>query len=296
MREFKMPKRGHGKKANKIKDPYKIRRERDRGKVFNKKPNNIEDEFVPKKVKDMMKLVDGIANGEKVYKKPNRKKHLNNGRITSRAFVKAEAPAKGMTRPLKPIPLFEQKHNESDNKFLKRVEKMTKERIQQSKFEDKYDVDIMPDPETGETKMISREDENEKKRKRKKVGEDGEEIPKKMNRKKAMKLKRKEKLAGKMDDFSHLSDRVQFGDVVLRPPEINVAPKKAPTDDSRSKPGRKSLLLKKMFTDAQAGARGSSAPKSLHQKATLEEERQRVVAAYRHIRQQKIERATAAKR
>lgn len=292
-----MTKRGHGKKANKIKDPYAIRRERDRGKIFNKKPINIEDEFVPRKVQDMMKLVDGIANGEKVLKKPKRKKHLNNGRITSRAFVKTETPGKGMTRPLKPIPLFEQKPNESDNKFLKRVEKMTKERIQQSKFEDKWNVDIMPDLETGATKMVSRDDDSEKKRKkRKKVGEDGEELPKKINRKKAMKLKRKEKLAEKMDDFAHLSDRVQFGDVVERPPEIRAAPKKAPIDSSHSKPGRKSLLLKKMFTDAQAGARTSSAPKSLHQKATLEEERQRVVAAYRHIRHEKIERAAAAKR
>lgn len=49
-------------------------------------------------------------------------------RITSRAFVETEAPTKGMTRPLKPIPLFEQGPNESDCKFLKRVEKMTKVR------------------------------------------------------------------------------------------------------------------------------------------------------------------------
>ena len=58
----------------------------------------------------------------------------------------------------------------------------------------------MPDPETGETRMISREDEHGKKGKKKKknVGEDGEEIPKKINRKKVMKLKRKEKLAEKM--------------------------------------------------------------------------------------------------
>ena len=79
----------------------------------------------------------------------------------------------------------------------------SQERIHQSRFEDKYNVDIMPDPETGETKMISRESENEKKRKKKKrIGEDGEEIPKKMNRKKAMKLKRKEKLAEKMVSYT----------------------------------------------------------------------------------------------
>lgn len=80
---------------------------------------------------------------------------------------------------------------------------ISQERIQQSRFEDKYNVDIMPDPETGETRMISRGDEHEKKRKKKKsVGEDGEEIPKKVNRKKAMKLKRKEKLAEKMVSYS----------------------------------------------------------------------------------------------
>ena len=52
---------------------------RDRGKIFNKKPNNVDDEFVPKKVQNMMKLVDGIANGQKVYKKSKRKKHLSDG-------------------------------------------------------------------------------------------------------------------------------------------------------------------------------------------------------------------------
>ncbi|XP_043196222.1 coiled-coil domain-containing protein 137-like isoform X1 [Amphibalanus amphitrite] len=290
-----MAKRNHGKKANKIKDPYAIRRERERGQIFNKKPADPDDEFVPKKVQSMMSLVDRIANGEKVTSRPRKRKHLSNGRVSSRDFVRPEAAERGMTRPLKPIPLFEQGPGESDGRFLRRVEKLTKERIHQSRFEDKYNVDIMPDPETGQTKMISRESDNEKKRnKKRRVGEDGEEIPKKINRKKAMKLKRKEKLAEKKDAFAHLSDRVQFGDVVQRPPELKVAPKKAPVDDERSRPGRKSLLLKRLFTDAQAGARSSTAPKSLHQRAALEEERQRVVAAYRQLRQQKIERAAAA--
>ncbi|XP_043196231.1 coiled-coil domain-containing protein 137-like isoform X4 [Amphibalanus amphitrite] len=170
----------------------------------------------------MMSLVDRIANGEKVTSRPRKRKHLSNGRVSSRDFVRPEAAERGMTRPLKPIPLFEQGPGESDGRFLRRVEKLTK------------------------------------------------------------------------DAFAHLSDRVQFGDVVQRPPELKVAPKKAPVDDERSRPGRKSLLLKRLFTDAQAGARSSTAPKSLHQRAALEEERQRVVAAYRQLRQQKIERAAAA--
>ena len=37
------------------------------------------------------------------------------------------------------------------------------------------------------------------------------------------------------DDFAHLSDRVQFGDVVQRPPELKAAPKKASVDDARSR-------------------------------------------------------------
>ncbi|XP_037081602.1 coiled-coil domain-containing protein 137-like [Pollicipes pollicipes] len=286
-----MAKRAHGKKATKIKDPYAIRRERDRGKIFNRKPTNAEDEFVPRKVQDMMKLVDGECNGMKMHNK-KRRKQLKNGRITSKAFVDIETPEKGMSRPLKPIPLFEQRPNESDFKFLRRVEKMTKERIQQSKFEDKYNVDIVPDPVTGKTKMISREDERQQvRRKKKNVSEDGEEIPKKINRKKAKKIKRQQKLAGKMDDFAHLKDSVEFGEVVHRPPELKAAPKKAPSDGTQGKPGRKSLLLKKLYTNAQAGLRPSSAPKSLHQKASLEEERLRAVAAYRHLKQQKIEKA-----
>ena len=54
---------------------------RDRGKIFNKKPSNPEDEFVPKKVQNMMQLADRVANGEKVHKKPRRKKHLSNGYV-----------------------------------------------------------------------------------------------------------------------------------------------------------------------------------------------------------------------
>jgi len=293
--QIKMVKRAHSKKARKIKDPYAIIRERDRGKLFEKKPATLDDDFVPRKVQDMMKFVDGVSDGVQKHKK--RRHGLKNGLITSRAFVDPATPVKGMTRPLKPIPLFEQKPGESDNKFLKRVQKMTKARIQQSKFEDKYKVDIMPDPVTGETKLISREDDqNTRRRKKKKpkLGEDGEEI-KKPNRKKLAKLKRKQKLEGKMDDFAHLKDSVGFGEVNQRPPDIKAAPRKPPVDANKSKPGRKSLLLKKMFTDAQAGSRPSSAPKSLHQKAALEEERLRAVAAYRRMRQERIEQSAKSR-
>ena len=46
--------------------------------------------------------------------------------------MRPEAAERGMTRPLKPIPLFEQGPGESDGRFLRRVEKLTKVGVLQS--------------------------------------------------------------------------------------------------------------------------------------------------------------------
>lgn len=79
------------------------------------------------------------------------------------------------------------------------------ERLQQSRFEDKYKVDIIPDPVTGERKMVDREEGRKGARKKKKLlDEDGQEMPKKINRKKLAKLKRKQKLAEKQVSVLHV--------------------------------------------------------------------------------------------
>ena len=47
---------------------------------------------------------------------------------------------RGMTRPLKPVPIFKQQKGETDNEFMRRVHKETETVISMAKFEDKYDV------------------------------------------------------------------------------------------------------------------------------------------------------------
>ena len=47
---------------------------------------------------------------------------------------------KGMTRPIKPIPVFKQHKGESERSFIYRMDKETQEVISRTQFEDKFDV------------------------------------------------------------------------------------------------------------------------------------------------------------
>ncbi len=47
-----------------------------------------------------------------------------------------------MTRPLKPVPKFEQRKGESDQGFMNRMERETQRVISQAQYEEKYEVNI----------------------------------------------------------------------------------------------------------------------------------------------------------
>ena len=143
-------------------------------------------------------------------------------------------------------------------------------------------------------------DEMEKKRK-KMLAKKGistktpeEKRAEKRQRNKERKDKKKGK-SGKLEDddqlhFSDFTDKPEFGERVDAPPQLNFKPRK-PVNKNKADKVNELLLnkkLKKSNTDNNSNKVNKSSKKkddkSLSQKAKMEEERERVIQAYRDIK------------
>ncbi|KAI5628802.1 coiled-coil domain-containing protein 137 [Silurus asotus] len=78
-------------------------------------------------------------------------------------------------------------------------------------------------------------------------------------------------------------DKVQFGEVVMAPPELTVKPKKAPV---KSQKASNNLLLSSMLGHTDV----STAKPSMARQRIIKEEHERVVHAYRQLKRQIMER------
>lgn len=222
-------KRHHG-----VKDPIKQNERRNAviKMKINEAPSNIEQQEIPKKLRNLFRPVKKIRAG-----------------IDDPKFVidtKGKAVVAGnpemKARPVKKVPKVERKPGESDRELLWRAEKTSRQYFKKVKFENKYDVDLETDDETGEVKVKKRDktfEEEELKhakpttkwqaKKLKKV----EKLQAERNeRKKARLEKFKERKLWKKnknkDEFSVLKqDKVEFGDVAHQPPAITAKPRKS---------------------------------------------------------------------
>ncbi|XP_046576168.1 coiled-coil domain-containing protein 137-like isoform X2 [Haliotis rubra] len=120
------------------------------------------------------------------------------------------------------------------------------------------------------------------------------------------KEKKKEKDREKERDFSQFKDDVQFGDIVHAPPSLSVLPCKAHTEQGIPRPGKKSLLLKEVFTSnssysqqtppgGQGGRRelGQTVKRknlSMAQQHIMDHEREKAVQLYRELKDKKMKR------
>ncbi|XP_019370584.1 PREDICTED: coiled-coil domain-containing protein 137 [Gavialis gangeticus] len=121
-----------------------------------------------------------------------------------------------------------------------------------------------------------------------------EPAPEKSARKKEFWNKRLDKVRKKkaekkavMLERALLQDPVKFGEVALQPPVLTARPRK-----STDKAGQKQLLLTSLLGPGHVPPASKPAPMSLARQRILEEERERVVLAYRHmkkLKQQQLE-------
>merc|ERR1719481_416333 len=198
---------------------------------------------------------------------------------------------KGMTKPLKPIPVFKQGLGEHKRAFYYRIDKTIQSMKKRAEYENKYKVEVQTD-ETGKAKVVDGEqDEVEKEAEKKKI----EKLAKKgivrrtkeekriLRRQREKQRKNKKKKQNNDVDFEDFQDNVTFGERVDAPPTLKF---KNFEKNSSSKPaaeGKSELLLHKVSSEGKAGKTGKvkKAKLSMAQKVLCERERLNVVEQYR---------------
>lgn len=156
--------------------------------------------------------------------------------------------------------------NESDYKFMKRVNRITHQRRLEADFAAKYNVEIQRNQETGEIKLKKRSkseveeidelmkkkrEESKKGFKKKRINVEKEleasEKPVKISSLQKMKLKKLEKKLVKKKEqeiafAEYQHEDIKFGEHVLAPPSLAL-PRKAKKTDGVPRPGSRNLLL-----------------------------------------------------
>lgn len=171
--------------------------------------------------------------------------------------------------------------NESDRKFLKRVNRITHQRRLEAGFAAKYNVNIIRNQETGEIKLKKKpKDEIEELMKRRRAEvkggkrkfEDNEPAavePPKLTSLQKLKLKKKAKKQSQTEDKSrHFAEYqhevIKFGETVKAPPSL-ITPRKAAKNETVPRPGKRDLLLTSILKSSD----GPSIVKSIDSKLRI---------------------------
>merc|ERR1719232_1211941 len=119
----------------------------------------------------MMKAKEDVKAGnlgpvrQRKMKDPDTKHLLD----SSKYHTPVEPKQKGMSKPLKPVPVFKQNPGEHKRAFYYRMDQTIQSMKKRASFEEKYKVDVQMDP-SGQTKIVDREmDEVEMEVEKKKI-------------------------------------------------------------------------------------------------------------------------------
>jgi len=285
-----------GKKHHGVKDPEKQQKARlDKIKMkINARPAKEDFQDVPKSLKMMMAARDQLKNPtDNVHLvRRKRKKPEEKALLDSTKHINYDGPnQKGMTKPLKPIPVFKQGEGEHKRAFYYRIDKTIQSMKKRAEFEDKYKVDVQTDSQ-GKSVIVDREkDEMELEEEKKKI----EQLAKKgivrrtkeekrVLRRQREKMRKNKNKKGKNNadnlDFNDFKDNVAFGDIVDAPPTLKF---RGFEKSSSSKPaeGGGLLLSQKQKDNSLNEPKAKKVKLSMAQKVNMERERLNVVAQYR---------------
>lgn len=162
-----------------------------------------------------------------------------------------------------PVPHFRQRKKETVKAYIRRMHNETEHVL----FLTKNQVERQPELKMEELEKPGVNHKSEKKK------EYDKSRLQRLHKKKLDRLE--EKVERDM-----LTDSVGFGEVALAPPTLSVKPKKAPIKGQGTSKG---LLLNSLLGHAT----GSTVKPSMARQRIMEEERQRVVEAYRYLKKQK---------
>merc|ERR1719209_84372 len=222
--------------------------------------------------------------------KRKRKRPEEKALLDSTKHLNYDGPnQKGMTKPLKPIPVFKQGGGEHKRAFYYRIDKTIQSMKKRAEFEEKYKVDVQTDG-LGKSVIVDREKDEveleEEKKKIEKLAKKGivrktKEEKRVLRRQREKQRKNKKKGVNISDnlDFNDFKDDVAFGDRVDAPPTLNF---RGFEKSSSSKPAENGgLLLSQKSNENNDSIKSKKSKLSMAQKVRIERERSHVVAQYR---------------
>ncbi|XP_075072975.1 coiled-coil domain-containing protein 137 [Mixophyes fleayi] len=233
-------------------------------KKTNSRPKDLDSQEIPFKLREIMKSrLDMNKPKKKKKQMPAPKQGPHNEELQTDIQV----------------PKFKRKKRESEGAYLHRMNQET----QHVMFLSKNQLARLPEQELDDKGEVIKEEAAKKEKSQKKKDFDRRRLDKFLKKKEERKETRLEQ-----DLFK---DTVQFGEVAMQPPSLTVKPRKSV---AVTKPGEKQLLLKKLFDKASSPSSHPPAM-SLARKKLLEDERERVVQAYRDLKKKREEQTAEAK-
>ncbi|XP_028842701.1 coiled-coil domain-containing protein 137-like [Denticeps clupeoides] len=167
-----------------------------------------------------------------------------------------------------PVPVFRRKKRESEKAYVHRMSRAAQYVmfLSNNQGQRQPELDLkMPEKQESKTEKQKSEKKREFDRLR-------------LQRLKKKKTDRKEQ----KEEEEMFTDKVEFGEVAMAPPSLNVKPRKA---HKKPQGAPKGLLLNTLLGHTAV----SSANPSMARKRMMEEERERVVQVYRQLKKQKQE-------
>ncbi|XP_037544332.1 coiled-coil domain-containing protein 137 [Nematolebias whitei] len=217
------------------------------------KPKKPEDhlQHIPFRLREMMKSKEKMKAGAKTLRTATSPHHTQYG-----------APDGDI-----PVPHFRRGKHESVGSYVSRMETETKHVL----FLTKNQVDRKPELDADEQEKLAGKEKSEKKKEYAKT---------RLNKLQQKKLDKQETRM----EREMFVDNVPFGEVAMAPPSLSAKPKKAQVKNPKAP---KQLLLNSLLGHTAA----STAKPSMARQRLVEEERRRVVEAYRQLKKQKQSRS-----
>ncbi|XP_017067307.1 uncharacterized protein LOC108105324 [Drosophila eugracilis] len=257
-RKRKIPVRKH----HGIRDPLKQQEQKEKklSKVTNNPPVRKDEQQVSFKFRQFQQLADATKTGKK----------LNLGEIGREDRPKSSPGVKTSTS--KETRNIKQFANETDEDYLRRVNRITSASVREAHYEAKYGVNVIRNPKTGEI-TVQKRPKNEidellkqKQKEQRLAGKKGRkktqivqkstmdaktsrELIKRAYKEAQQEVDTEEKQKAGPTEYKH--DVVAFGEVVHAPPSLKILPRKAEKSETVPRPGRKANLLLKSMLDAK---------------------------------------------
>uniref|UniRef100_A0A8C3KKA7 Coiled-coil domain containing 137 n=1 Tax=Calidris pygmaea TaxID=425635 RepID=A0A8C3KKA7_9CHAR len=231
------------------------RRGRKEKKMVNMKPKHPDEQEMPFRLRELIKSREAM-------KRPDPGKR-------QAAEKKQQPKSKGPKAPEDiPVRKFRRGKKESERSYICRIE----QEVQRVLFLTKNQLQREPEKEATAPEKSKRKKEFQ-------------------NKKLEKARRKKEEKKEAMLEKSLFQDTVAFGEVVTQPPTITSRPRgRGPTEQA----GRKRLLLTSRLGQSQASPVSPAAPVSMARRRIVEEERARVIQAYRDIQRRKQQQREAA--